>query len=83
MNTAPTGRVGRKLYRSRTSGLVAAEDAKLPGFLAARSRKHWTELNVLNAPPGRRAHGRPLRAPEEAGLQENGPAASCKAPSAA
>lgn len=41
MNTAPAGSAERKLYHSRTSGLVAAEDAKLPSFLAARSRKRW------------------------------------------
>lgn len=41
MNTAPAGRLERKLYHSWTSGFVAGKYAKLPSFLAGRSRKHW------------------------------------------
>lgn len=78
MNTAPAGRLGRKPYHSWTSGLFAGEFAKLPSFLAGRSRKHWIATESRECSYTRRgAHWRPLALPWEKEGTEGNEASSC------
>lgn len=86
MNPAPAGRLGRKLYHSWTSGLMAGECAKLPSFLAGRSRKHWmaTESRECSYTHRRTCRQARTRGPERRrGRRGVGPAAARSTPSAA
>lgn len=56
MNTAPAGRLERKLYHSWTSGSVAAEFAKRLRFLAGEAVSTEWQLEVVKVHTDTGAH---------------------------
>lgn len=50
MKTAPAGRLGKKVYHSWTSGLVAGERAKLLAFWRGEAESIEWQVKVVNVP---------------------------------